>query len=90
MVKIAVFMLGTVLGVGTPAQAAITEKTPYYMCFAYTQDGMLFAGGDFNFRRAQKMIAANCSLPKKVTVVLLKTAMLRKNGKTFTYALRER
>jgi hypothetical protein len=70
--------------------AAITDKTPYYMCFAYTQDGMFFAGGDFSLRRAQKLMAANCNVPKSFTVVLLRTLMMRKNGKTYSYSVAER
>ncbi len=78
-------LLGLTLGIVAPAQAIITDRTPYYMCFAYTPDGMLFAGGDFNFRGAQKMMAANCSMPKNLSVVLLRTVMVRRNGKLQNY-----
>jgi hypothetical protein len=69
----------------TPIQADSPSDAPYYMCFAYTQDGMLFAGGDFDFARARRIIAANCGLPKNVSVVLMKTIMMRKNGNTHSF-----
>lgn len=91
MMKIAAaILLGAIVGGATPSRAAVVEDAPYYMCFGYTEDGMLFAGGDFDFGRAQKMVAANCSLPKNITVVLLKTVLMRRHGKTYSYALHER
>lgn len=69
----------------TSAQATITDKTPYYMCFAYTEDGMFFAGGDFNLKRAHRLLAANCGMPKSLSVVLLKTIAVRKAGKIRNY-----
>jgi hypothetical protein len=34
------------------------------------------------------MMAVNCNMPKSLTVVLLKPLMVRKNGRTRSYALR--
>jgi hypothetical protein len=91
MMKIAAaILLSAIVGSASPTRAAVVEDTPYYMCFGYTEDGMLFAGGDFDFGRAQKMVAANCSLPKNITVVLMKTILVRRHGKTYSYAVRER
>jgi hypothetical protein len=81
----ALFALAVAAGAGAPARATIADSAPYYMCFAYTQDGLLFAGGDFNLTRARKLIAANCGLPRSVSVVLLKTIMARENGSTRTF-----
>lgn len=72
-------------GSAAPARAAIADNAPYYMCFAYTQDGLLFAGGDFDLGRASDLIAENCGLPRNVSVVLMKTIMARKNGNTRTF-----
>jgi hypothetical protein len=94
--KIAATALAATVGVPVAAgsvetvEAVVTDKTPYYMCFAYTQDGMLFAGGDYSLPRAQKLMAVNCNLPKALTVVLLRTLMVRRNGKMYSYALEER
>jgi hypothetical protein len=86
----ALIILGTVIATVPPAQAAVSDGTPYYLCFAYTQDGMLFAGGDDNLKRAGRLMAANCNMPKTVTVVLLQTVMVRRGGKIYRYAARER
>ncbi len=77
---------GLSAGSAAPAHAAIADSAPYYMCFAYTQDGLLFAGGEFDLDRASRLIAANCGLPRNVSVVLMKTIMARKNGSTRTFA----
>jgi hypothetical protein len=91
MIKIsAAVLLAAMVGGASSSRAAVVEDAPYYMCFGYTEDGMLFAGGDFDFQRAQKMVAANCNLPKNITVVLLKTVMMRRHGKIYSYALRDR
>jgi hypothetical protein len=55
------------------------------MCFAYTPDGMFFAGGDFQFRRAKKMLSDNCGMPKSLKVVLLKTIMAHSAKATVVY-----
>jgi hypothetical protein len=68
-----------------PAQAQITDKTPYYMCFAYTADGMFFAGGEFKFVLAKKMLSVNCGMPKQIKVVLLKTIMSHDSKTTLIY-----
>ncbi len=87
MIKsIAWSVLAALLAAASPAAARTSERDPYYMCFAYTADGMLFAGGDFSFKRAQTMMAHNCSMPRGVTVVLLETLMVRRNGRTYRYA----
>jgi hypothetical protein len=85
----ALILLGAIIANVPQADAAVTDETPYYMCFAYTEDGMLFAGGDFNLERGRKMLATNCDMPKSLTVVLLKTIMVRKNGKIRSYEMHE-
>jgi hypothetical protein len=61
------------------------DTAPYYMCFAYTEDGMLFAGGDFQFARAKRMISGNCGMPKSIKVVLVKTIMSHDDKTTVLY-----
>jgi hypothetical protein len=65
----ALIVLCAMVAVAPSTQAAVADETPYYMCFAYTPDGMHFAGGDFKFERARKMMTENCSMPKNLTVV---------------------
>ena len=80
------FILGLLLSAALSSSApAQTLGEPYYMCFAYTPDGMYFAGGDFNFDRAQVLMAQNCLMPASLTVVLVKTLLVRKNGKVQHY-----
>jgi hypothetical protein len=67
------------------AQAGKAATTPYYMCFAYTEDGMFFAGGDFELSRAKKMTTANCGMPKTIKVVLVKTIMSHDSKSTVLY-----
>jgi hypothetical protein len=45
----------------------------------------VLCGGDSDLRRAQEHVAINCNLPKTLTVVLLRTSMVRRNGKTDSY-----
>jgi hypothetical protein len=78
MIKVAALaVLGGIVGIVTPGQAGVT-------------DGMYFAGGDFDLKPAQRLLAANCNMPPTLTVVLLKTLMVRRHGKMYSYALPER
>ena len=81
-------LIANLVFAATPARAQIaqiTDKTPYYMCFAYTADGMFFAGGEFKFVRAKKMLSVNCGMPKQIKVVLLKTIMSHDSKTTLIY-----
>ena len=84
-IAISLSLLSSSPALAQKTSSPIDDRSPYYMCFAYTPDGMFFAGGEFDYNRAQKMMKVNCGMSHNYTVVLLKTISVRKNGRISEY-----
>ena len=53
-------------------KSQLSLENPYYYCFTYTPDGMLFGGGDTDFNRAKKLVMNHCDTRTKLKSVLVK------------------